>query len=449
MDIQISIPDNVYNLLSKNPSGNKMELLQNLGYSQYLAKFYVKLWNNQIDVEKSTNQTKSYSEQFIDKSKINKKFQDNKGTIEVNSLTISTIEQAIKAADIDLDVWEIDRSIVNSWQVTMKLKDGITGREYPEVRTNYQVKIHLKSRIQNTIEETLELFRKKLPKNPTVYPKLPKKPKANLMLEIGLVDHHFGMLAWAKETLSDYDLKIAEVLYVESVKKVIDRIKNPDQIGKIVIPIGHDFFHINDQTNQTPRAGHLLDVDGRLPKVYSTGKMAAIRAIEYCRQFAPVDVLYVSGNHDPQMSYFLCDTIDAWFKNCPDVTIDMKDGIVNPTARKYRLWGKSLVGFSHGLDEAEKDLPLIMASEVPKMWASSIYREVHIGHYHKSKSKWFSGGETYSPVVVRTLPCLSGTDSYSYAHGWLAKGTQMIESYLWDKEYGMISYHTVKAEELI
>lgn len=445
MEIQITIPDNIYNLLSKNPSGNKMHLIQNLGFSQYLAKFYLKVWYNQIDSE---DKNSVYLNQFIDEAKINKKFQKDSASVEVNSLTISTIEQAIKAAEVDLTVWEIDRSIVNSWQVTMKIKDS-EGIERPIVRTNYQVKIQLKPRIKNTIEETLKLFREKLPKNPTKYPKLPKKPKANLMLEIGLVDHHFGMLAWAKETLSDYDLKIAEVLYVESVKKAIERIAHPKQIGKILIPIGHDFFHINDQSNQTPRAGHQLDVDGRLPKVYSTGKMAIIRVINFCRKIAPVDIVYVAGNHDPQTSYFLCDTIHAWYRDCPDVNVDMKDGIVNPTKRKYRRWGKGLLGMTHGLDEKLQDLPLIMANEVPKLWANSVYREVHIGHYHKVRSSFKHYTDTFTPVIVRTLPSLCGCDDYSYSHGWISAGVQAAEFHLWDKEFGPVQYISVKAEEII
>jgi len=449
MDIQTSIPDNIYELLSKKPNGNKINLIEKLGYSQYAAKFYTKLWkaiswNTTINSE----QESKTSSTFVDKAKIKQNFEKDKASIEVNSLTISTIDQAIEAANVDLTIWEIDRSVVNSWQMTMKLKDA-EGNEYPQVRTNYQVKIHLKPRVKSTIEETLKLFREKLPKNPTSYPKLPKKPEANLMLECGLVDQHFGMLAWAKETLSDYDLKIAEILYVEAVKKAMERIANPEKIGKILIPIGHDFFHINDQSNTTPRAGHQLDVDGRLPKVYSTGKMAAIKVIDYCRKIAPVEIVYVSGNHDPQMSYFLCDTIAAWYRNCPDVIVDMTDGIVKPTKRKYVRWGKGLLGMTHGLDEKLQDLPLIMANEVPKMWSATIYREIHIGHYHKVRSSFKHYTDTITPVIVRTLPSLCGTDDFSYSHGWLSSGVQAAEFHLWDKEFGQVQYISVKAEEII
>ena len=149
------------------------------------------------------------------------------------------------------------------------------------------------------------------------------------------------------------------------------------------------------------------------------------------------------------MSYFLCDTIDAWFKNCLDVTVDLNNGIVNPTKRKYCLWGKGLLGMTHGLDEKMQELPAIMAMEVPKLWAKSIYREIHIGHYHKVRSSFKHYTDTFNSVIVRTLPSLCGSDNYSYSHGWLAAGVQAAEFHLWDKEFGPVGYISVKAEEII
>ncbi len=442
MNINIEIPADI-SVLLKSDMKNKLDKIQGMGYSQYEAKFYMKAWKQKQQLTHTENETDPEEDVSV-----KKEFKGDKGSIDVQSLTIKTIDGALEAADVDLEKWEVDRGVVNSWQVTMKIKDS-NGVEAPVQRTNFQVKVTLKTRVKNTIKETIEKLFEKLPKNPTTYPKLPKKPEANLMLEVGLVDHHFGMLAWGKETLSDYDLKIAEVLYVEAVKKALARISNPDHIGKILIPIGHDFFHINDQSNQTPRANHQLDVDGRLPKVYSSGKLAAIKVIDYCRKIAPVELVYVPGNHDPQMSYFLCDTIASWYKNCPDVTVELNDHIVNPTKRKYIQWGNGLLGMTHGLDEKMQDLPLIMANEVPQMWANSIYREVHIGHYHKVRSSFKHHTDTFTPVIVRTLPSLCGSDDYSYSHGWLAKGVQAAEFYIWDKEYGPVGYISVKAEEII
>jgi len=430
MDISLSLPADVSVVLKSDLKG-KLDKLLSLGYSQYKSKFYLRVWKLQQEKKDAIiNEEKNIA--------IKQEFKNGKGTIDVQSLTIKTIEEALDVAEVDLDVWEVDRSNVNSWGVTMKINDT------PVYRTNFQVKIFLKAKIKNTVVETMKQFIDKLPQNPTKYPPLKKKPDANLMLECGLVDQHFGMLAWGKETLSDYDLKIASVLYVEAVKKALKRISNPNSIGKILIPLGHDFFHINDQSNTTPRAKHQLDVDGRLPKVYSTGKLAAIKAIDYLRKIAPVEIVYVPGNHDIQISYFLCDTIKAWFKDCPDVNVN-----TSPTSRKYFRWGKGLLGMTHGLDEKMQELPGIMAMEVKDDWAKSVYREIHMGHYHKVRSSFKHYSDTINSVIVRTLPSLCGSDDYSYRHGWLAEGVQAAEFYLWDKEYGPVSYISVKAEEII
>lgn len=59
---------------------------------------------------------------------------------EYNSTTksIETLEEALEFCEADLDKYEVDRYIFNSWDVTMKVDDT------PVKRTNYQVKIWFK-----------------------------------------------------------------------------------------------------------------------------------------------------------------------------------------------------------------------------------------------------------------------------------------------------------------
>lgn len=449
MEIAIQLPDEVVSVLSgEGTNKQKINRLLMLDYSGYQIKFYLKAW---LEKDKAPLNISDNAAQVNGSPTISKEFKNDKGSIEIVSTTIKTIDEGIEAAKIDFDIWEVESAKVGSWNTTMKIKDCF-GVETPTQIVNYKVQIKLKAIVKNHVKETFERLFEKLPINNTVYPKLSPKPNPQYMLEVGLVDQHFGMLAWAKETLSDYDLKIAELLYVESAKKAINRIKNPEQIGKILLPIGHDFFHINDQSNTTPRAGHRLDVDGRLAKVFSTGKLAAVKAIDYLAKIAPVEVVFVPGNHDPQMSYYLCVTLQAWYRNCPDIYFDIdQEGIVNPTARKYVAWGKGLLGMSHGLDEKMSDLPGIMANEAKHLWANAVYKEIHIGHFHKVRSsstfKHFT--DTVNQTVVRTLPSLCGSDDYSYAHGWLSEGVQAAEFHLWDKEYGPVQYISVKAEEIL
>jgi len=443
MDITVQIPDEVSQILEGiGTNKQKTNRLLMLDYSGYQIKFYLKAWSEK---DKTPLTSESINTPPAEQVTINSDFQKDKASFEIKSQTIKTIPEGLAAAEVDMEVWELERGQVGTWNTTLKINDEVI-----QV-INYKVSIKLKAKVKNVIKETFEKLLEKLPLNNIVYPKLPSKPKPNYMLEVGLVDHHFGMLAWAKETLSDYDLKIAELLYVESVKRAIDRIKNPEQISKILLPIGHDFFHINDQSNTTPRAGHRLDVDGRLAKVYSTGKISAIKAIDYLSTIAPVEIVYVSGNHDPQMSYYLCETIASWYRNNSNITFDLVDGITNPTARKYRAWGKGLLGMSHGLDEKMSDLPGIMSNEARHLWGNAIYKEIHIGHFHKVRSsstfKHFT--DTINQTIVRTLPSLCGTDEFSYNHGWLSEGVQAAQFFLWDKEFGPVQYISVKAEEIL
>lgn len=52
--------------------------------------------------------------------------------------TLETLEEALEFCDADLDKFEVDRYVFNSWDVTMKIGDT------PVKRTNYQVKIWFK-----------------------------------------------------------------------------------------------------------------------------------------------------------------------------------------------------------------------------------------------------------------------------------------------------------------
>lgn len=67
---------------------------------------------------------------------------------EFNSTTtkLETLEDALEFCDADLDKYEVDRYIFNSWDVTMKIDDT------PVVRTNYQVKVWFKTVDKVSIE---------------------------------------------------------------------------------------------------------------------------------------------------------------------------------------------------------------------------------------------------------------------------------------------------------
>lgn len=361
--------------------------------------------------------------------------EDYKGStaeISVNSLRIKTLPEALHVAKVDLSQWEVERYTVNSWEVTMRGENG------PEQATNHQVKLWLK-RLTPAMSGFASLIDnvtpRKCSKNHAAIPAT-NDPH---MLEISLMDHHFGKLAWKPETGSDYDLKIAAALYHNAVSDLVGKAKSFG-VDEILIPLGSDFFNIDNNANTTT-GGTPQDCDGRLAKIFEVGCQSVLSAIDLCAQVAKVKVIWVPGNHDATSSYYLCKYIEAWYRDCQRVTVDS-----SPTSRKYVPYGVNLLGFSHGCDEKTDSLPLLMMAECRDILAGVQHCEIHIGHLHKRKEMKYTAGDTMGPVTVRILPSLSGTDRWHYGKGFVG-GLRAAEAYLWSKNSGYVGHFSAVARE--
>ena len=376
-----------------------------------------------------------------DNSKIEKDFEEDKGVITTKSLSIRTVKDAIEKAQVDLDVWEVYRNVINSWEVTMGADKTASGR--PETYTNYQVKIWLRKKIEDVKEKSLENIINKLNTQSLTEPKNKNnhvKKIEDTMVIMGLVDSHFGMLAYNSETgEGDFDLEVAEKLYSNAVEDALDKTNNIN-VKKIVIPIGNDFFHINNVLNRTPKGNNPLDVSGLMSKIFQTGEMAVIKAVEKCISYAPVELIWVPGNHDPEISYFLCKVLHAYYRNNKYINVD-----ISPKSRKFIKWGTNLIGFSHGSEEPIKNLPHIMVDSCPEWIGKCKNREWLIGHIHKKKEMNFVGVDSLGSTIVRVLPSLSSIDKWHYDKGYVGKNKTM-EMYAYDKN-GMVGYFPINARE--
>lgn len=364
------------------------------------------------------------------KTEINVDYAENNATVTTKSLNIKTLDDALRVSSVDLSKWDVDRYVINSWEVTMGKNNTDTNR--PETYTNYQVKAWLKRKIINPLQIAIEEFFKRY--RPITCPAIryPEIKDAK-MLEICLFDHHFGCLAWRMETGVDYDLKIAKILYQNAITDLFNKSQHL-HFEEIVLPIGSDFFHINDITNETPKNKNKLDTDARLAKVFECGIEAAVKGIETCLQKAPVHVLWVPGNHDGQTSYYLCQVLKHHFLNNKSVTVD-----VSPKARKYKKFGTSLIGYTHGDEEPWSKLPTLMADECRKQWGETQFHEWHVGHNHKKKEMQFVSADSYGSITVRMIQSLCGTDAWHYKKGYV-NGNRAAEAFVWSKEQGLHGY---------
>lgn len=244
----------------------------------------------------------------------------------------------------------------------------------------------------------------------------------DIMLEIAVVDLHLSKLAWEPEVGENYDYKIAEKRYRNAIKYAYNRALEV-QPGRILLPVGNDFFH-TDTIEGTTTAGTLQDYDGRWQKQFQRGTELLIWTADLCSEIADVELLVVPGNHDKMTSYFALMVLNAWFKDRDDVKINM-----DPKTRKYIEFGKNLIGFTHG-DKEKKRLYGNMQVEAPQSWGRTKYREFHVGHLHHEVTNEEHG------VIVRYLSTLTGTDAYHFEHGYVGS-QQKSQAFLWHKNRGL------------
>lgn len=391
-----------------------------------------------------------------------REFSKNNGVVATVNPNVHTLEDLLAYMQVDLNVWEVERHVINKWETAMRepattiggagddaevVVDPKTGTKStlwtrgcnkPLHEPLFQVKAWLVRKQPAIQDEAFEKIAARVSElsEPTRTVKYPKQDARHL-LEISLYDAHFGLLAWGRETGENYDLKIAERRFSAAMEDLLVKTKGctPE---KIVLPFGNDFFHVNNPEGVTPAAKNSLDTDGRLCKIVEAGEAALIKAVQTCLAVAPVDVLWIPGNHDPETSYFMCRILKAFFQGNKNVNVD-----VSPAPRKYVNYGCNLIGYTHGNEEKHGDLPTIMATEQKNVWSHVTHREWHIGHYHKKKETRYSAGDTFGGVAVKIIPSICGTDAWHFRKGYVGN-SRVAEAFVYDFKAGLTGTFTSK-----
>lgn len=337
---------------------------------------------------------------------------------------VQTLKDLIRVCEIDTDEWEIKEHVVNGWQQgSINRKTGD-----PQVAQLFQIKVWLKRKVvvlaaKAELDALRELAKTVLPALPDL--KIPRWTKSPYLLEISIFDHHFGKLAWGRETgYQNYDLKIAIALYKRAVLNLLLRTAQ-FQFGRIVFVIGQDMFNA-DNTSNTTTKGTPQSTDGRYQKTFIEVRTMLVELIAHLRTIAPVEVIVVPGNHDTLASWHLGDSLASFFHATKDVFINNE-----PTPRKYVRHGKCLLGFTHGDKGKAANLPGVMLSDRPKDTGETIFREFHTGHIHQTRLQEFHG------VRVRTLSALCPADAWHSENQYVGQQRQ-AEAFVWHENEGIV-----------
>jgi hypothetical protein len=356
---------------------------------------------------------------------------------EVTAVTdqhVRTLEDLIRVCDIDLTIWEIERWVANKWEM-----GSVDLKKQTHVTPLFQIKVWLKRKvllltIQSEISSLLADAKKAITQRKVR--NVPTRPMTGLMLEPSIPDLHVGKLAWSGETgHQNYDVKIAVETFELALDTLLRRVSGY-KFDRILFPVGNDLLNADSNLNQTT-GGTPQDTDSRFQKSFSTVRQMITTAIRRLRHLAPVKVIMVPGNHDQLSVWHLGDSLECFFHRYTDVVIDNL-----PTLRKYTQFGKVMLMHTHGNKGKPANYPLVMATEQPKMFGETTFREVHVGHVHKTKLDEFHG------VRVRTSPALCPPDAWHSENQFVGAG-RSAEALVWHRTEGLIgtAFYTVPEEE--
>jgi len=341
--------------------------------------------------------------------------------------TISTLPELLEHCKVDLGIWEVERFIVNKWD--MGYVTNVGEDRMAKSHQLFQVKATLTKRkaIIAARQELEDL--KALYKESAHWPKKASKPIAitGNSLELLVPDLHAGKFAWGKETgHQDYDTPTAIETYERAIDTILGRAKGY-VFDEILLGVGNDLLNSDDYNSQTTK-GTLVNSDTRYQKTYKAVREMLCRTIEKLRSHCKVvRVKVIPGNHDTQSTFTLGDSLECYFHNYDDVEVDN-----GPSPHKFYRWGRVLLGFTHGDKGKKADYGLWMATERPQDFGETKFREIHIGHTHGLKVDEKFG------VRVRTFAALCPPDAWHSAEHFVGNLRQ-AEAIVWNKEQGRIA----------
>lgn len=264
--------------------------------------------------------------------------------------------------------------------------------------------------IKKEIEEFAAIF------SPTVYKQsAPFQGTDGVAYEISLPDIHYGKL-------TDLSIEAMENQFMDCIYDLVEKGKGLN-IEKFILPIGNDGMNSEGMRFTTTKGTFQHDSIGWKESFHGYCHLMT-RAIDYLKTKAPVHVIVVSGNHDFERMFYAGDVIKGWYRNDINVVVDN-----SMDSRKYIEYGVNMLMYTHGDKEKPSEMPLIMATEQPEMFARCPIREVHCGHLHKEMVNEYRG------IKVRFIPSICANDEWHKNMGYSALRT--AQAFIWSKTNGL------------
>lgn len=246
-------------------------------------------------------------------------------------------------------------------------------------------------------------------------------------------DFHLGMLACLEESGEDWDIKIAEDMFVKWFSAAVEI--SPWSHTAVVSLLG-DLMHSDSLAPVTPASGHVLDADSRYFKMIQVTMRMVRRAIEIVALKHPqVHIVVSQGNHDETGMLWFTSALEMMYGHDDRVTVD-----TSPDVFKMFRHGDTVLFFHHGHKVRFGSIEPVMISRFRRDYGETSYAYAHIGHLHHQKIV------ESNCMVVEQHRTLAAKDAYAARGGWFSGRSANVITY--HKQYGEVSRQSISPEML-
>lgn len=305
-------------------------------------------------------------------------------------------------------------------------KDGKPTQQWVKSRLD-------KQQFDEMLQEQADLFFETLPKL-----KSPKFNMKNYQKEIipwfQIGDAHLGMLAHEAETGGNFDLKIAVAELMSAFQILFDECVPGERC--VINDLG-DFTHYENFSGTTEASGHVLDYDGRFPKMidYYIPLMRFILESALTK-FRHVDVIVNQGNHSRTNDIWMARLLNAVYEGDDRIHVLKNSNVFIP----YRMDDTFVM--THRSDKCKPDrLAKVMATDYAEDWGEARFRYIDVGHVHHG----FTSKE-HPGVLIESWNNLANKDLYAHNGGWRSR--QSITRVDRSRKYGNVGRRTLSVEEV-
>ena len=263
--------------------------------------------------------------------------------------------------------------------------------------------------------------------------KLEKPKRGPFSVVLSPTDFHWGKYAPSYGN-DPYNRSIAKARLWKSTKDLLDRVCERGRPDEIVVALGGDGLHIDNQTKTTTR-GTAQDCDGTPEELAWTYVEMCRDYVDLIRQYGKVKLYVIPGNHDYYTSTLLRAAMKGWFNKSKDVCV-----VEDLSNRQYLSYGDNLICFTHGDIGKVKDWPAIIASERSTEWGLSKQRFIFTGHLHTEREL-----PVFGNVTVYRMPSLAGTDNWHHKNGY--KSRKSLVGYIISKTKGVVGTEIAIVED--